>query len=159
MSLAGVTVKVTKAFDGEGIEALRSRIKACGGVSVRVGLPSGKTTTDGSPLTTLGFTHEFGAPQKNIPERPFMRPTVQNNGKKYSDMMGAGLGDIARDKTNAEKVLGTLGAVATSDVQKQIRDGKFEPNSEKTIKRKGSSKPLIDTGNMRQSITWELAHD
>ena len=39
-------------------------------------------------------------------------------------------------------------------VQKEIVDGSFEPNAESTIKKKGSDKPLIDTGTMRQSVTY-----
>ena len=34
--------------------------------------------------------------------------------------------------------------------------GSFTPNKPATIKRKGSSRPLIDTGHLRQSITSKV---
>lgn len=156
---AKAVVKVTKDFDGKGIAALRERIKAAGGVSVRVGLPDGKTEKDGTPLTTLGFVHEFGAPQKGIPERSFMRSTMHEQGKKYAETMGKGLRDIANGKTTANEVLGKVGVVATGDVQAKIASGDFVALDPKTIKRKGSSKPLIDTGQLRQSVAWEISND
>lgn len=41
-------------------------------------------------------------------------------------------------------------------IQKEIVNGDFVPNSPETIKRKGSDKPLIDTGRMRQSINYVI---
>ena len=37
-------------------------------------------------------------------------------------------------------------------VQETIKEGEFSPNAPSTIKKKGSDKPLIDTGHMRQSV-------
>jgi hypothetical protein len=45
---------------------------------------------------------------------------------------------------------------AAADVQAYMVNGKFAPLKAKTIKRKGSSKPLIDTGQLRQSITYRV---
>jgi hypothetical protein len=45
--------------------------------------------------------------------------------------------------------------VAQNDVRKAIRDLDSPPNAESTIKAKGSSNPLIDTGQMINSIRWE----
>lgn len=50
-------------------------------------------------------------------------------------------------------------AILASDIKKNIRssgsfaDKPFKPIKESTIKRKGSSKPLIDTGDMMNSAT------
>ena len=45
---------------------------------------------------------------------------------------------------------------AEGDMKKTIGRGKFKPNSPKTIKRKGSAQPLIDTGRMRASISHKV---
>ena len=55
-----------------------------------------------------------------------------------------------------EQALGQLGEMTKGDVQTEIRSGDFAPLKPATIKRKGSSRPLIDTGQMVQSIAWEL---
>ena len=39
-------------------------------------------------------------------------------------------------------------------IQRKIVDGTFEPNAPSTIRKKGSSRPLIDTGRMRQSVNF-----
>lgn len=87
--LAKVVVKIKKDTDGKGLANLKARIEAARGKGVRIGLPDGQTEKDGTPLTTVGFTHEFGAPQRGIPERSFMRSTLREQGGKYSAMLGA----------------------------------------------------------------------
>jgi hypothetical protein len=47
-----------------------------------------------------------------------------------------------------------LGIEAQGDVQMSIVSGGWAPNSPVTVKMKGSSRPLIDTGAMRQSVTY-----
>ena len=41
-------------------------------------------------------------------------------------------------------------------VKDKIVNGPFVPNSPATIKRKGSSRPLIDTGHLRQSVRYRI---
>jgi phage gpG-like protein len=103
--------------------------------------------------------HEFGSPERGIPERPFLRTTIQANKGKYVQLNRKNLVAVLNKTMTVEQALGQLGAVAAGDVQAQIASGGFAPLKAATIKRKGSSKPLIDTGQLRQSITWELSND
>jgi hypothetical protein len=41
-------------------------------------------------------------------------------------------------------------------IKQRIANGIAPPNSPYTIARKGSSKPLIDTGQLRNSITYQV---
>ena len=41
-------------------------------------------------------------------------------------------------------------------VQKTIKEGSFVPNAPSTIRKKGSDKPLIDTGRLRQSVNYHI---
>ena len=41
-------------------------------------------------------------------------------------------------------------------MQDKITSGSFAPNAESTIKKKGSSKPLVDTGRMRKSVNYVI---
>ena len=52
--------------------------------------------------------------------------------------------------------MGELGLKAAVDVQEKVLDVKQPPNAPRTIARKGSANPLIDTGHLRQSITHEV---
>lgn len=49
-----------------------------------------------------------------------------------------------------------LGLRAVGDVQSRIADGIEPAISKATAARKGSTKPLIDTGRLRQSIDSEV---
>lgn len=49
-----------------------------------------------------------------------------------------------------------IGVFQKDMVQTTIEDGYFEPNSEATIRRKGSSHPLIDTGTMKNSVNFVI---
>ena len=60
----------------------------------------------------------------------------------------------AHDGATAETVLKRVGALGVRLVQEKIVSGSFKPNAPSTIRKKGSDKPLIDTGRMRQSVKY-----
>ena len=47
-----------------------------------------------------------------------------------------------------------VGMQMKSDISSTLTNGPWTPNSPVTIARKGSSRPLIDTGELRASITY-----
>ncbi|MDF7681191.1 hypothetical protein PT300_11600 [Enterobacteriaceae bacterium ESL0689] len=49
-----------------------------------------------------------------------------------------------------------MGEKLAGEVKRKIQSGIAPPLDPKTIARKGSSRPLIDTGNLLQSITYEV---
>lgn len=95
--------------------------------------------------------NEFGT--ANSPPRPFLRQTVDENQDKISRFTALQSARLA-DGVGAENILEQLGLFGKKLVQKQIRDGTFAPNAPSTIRAKKSSKPLIDTGQMRQSVQY-----
>ena len=54
------------------------------------------------------------------------------------------------------RMLEQLGAMAVGEVQKYVTELDTPPNAPSTIRQKGSSNPLINTGALRQSITYEV---
>lgn len=135
-----------------------------GGVTrVKVGFPMGSTNVDkaiwnefGTRGSGKGFRTSrgggFGGP---IPERPFMRNSFRNNQAKYIDAMKAGASKLIMGQGGTLRgVLAKLGVLAQGDIQAEITSLTSPPNSPVTIAIKGSSNPLIDTGEMRQSVTW-----
>lgn len=152
---ASVSVKVLKDIDPKALDRLRQRLVGDNRV-VNVGVPEGKREEDGTPVAMIAAVHEFGSPSQGIPERPFLRVAVQRNRQKYVRLNRINLVKMLRGQATAEQALGQLGEMAKGDVQTEIRSGVFTPLKEATKKRKGSSRPLIDTGQMVQSIAWEL---
>lgn len=147
---------IHKKYAG-GVAGLLERIAELGKPKVYIGIPSSTNARQGaSNNATIAATHEMGAPSRGIPARPFLIPTMQNNADKYVNLMAQGFRNALQDKTKAAEVYEKIGLVASSDVKDYIVSGQFVPLKQSTIDRKGSSKPLIDTGELRNSISYEV---
>lgn len=149
---------------------IKSRIRGGQGVSRRlreiqqrltdqkrvyVGLPEGSgDSEDGTPLVEIGAIHEFGA--QHIPERSFLRVPLRAAQKEFSLAFRRIMPKVARGELTIEQALDQIGAKAAATSQEAISAGIDPANAESTVKRKGSSKPLIDTGRLRQAITWVI---
>lgn len=136
------------------IAELKSRVT--GGHIVKIGFPSGASEKDGTPSALVGAVHEFGSESRGIPERSFLRSTMQEQMNKYIEMNKRTLQRVVNGAMRMRLALELLGQVASGDVKKKIRSGPFTPLSQGTIDRKGSDRPLIDTGDMLKNVTYEL---
>lgn len=122
-----------------------------GADSVKVGLPKGSNDyPDGTSVIMVGTVHEFGSPSKNIPQRSFLRATVQEKRRKYKKMFSKLAKKIVGGKLTSKQALNLLGLQVQTDVKEKITDVK-EPELKH---REGN--PLVDTGHLRQSITYEV---
>jgi len=132
---------------------------------VVVGIPANKNKNHDGTLTTLaeiGAVHEFGSPEAKIPQRSFLRSPLSANVKTIFKQIEK---DLKFSKINTKIALGRLGAKGTSIVLKAFNtqnEGTWislKPItvlSRKEGKGTGSVKPLIDTGQLRQGITFEV---
>lgn len=110
----------------------------------------------------LLFIHTNGSPINNIPPRPVIEPAIYNDKDRLADMMkkAAQLFMEGRDE-EAIKQLQRVGMRGQNVSRKWFVDEKngWPPNSPavRAAKiKKGSTdpKPLIDTGELRKSITY-----
>ena len=131
-------------------KALIERLKADKGKAVYVGFPAEfDEPLEGAKnfnLASLAAVLEFG--NERIPSRPFLRQTLSENQEKYTALFT----QLFKQGLQIERIYEQLALVAQGDVQLNIARGNWVPNAKSTIKQKGSSKPLIDTGKMRQSV-------
>ena len=104
----------------------------------------------GSGYMELGVT---GPHTINIPARPWLRPGVDSGNDEYVKIIERGL----ESGQSMDKTLNQLGVVATGMVQKYMTELRSPPNAQSTIKAKGSSNPLIDSGALRQSVTYKIS--
>ena len=81
---------------------------------------------------------------------------MRDNRGKYRNMLKASAKGILLGETSLRSSLTRLGIQAQGDIQKEIGALRSPPNSETTIRLKGSSNPLIDSGAMRQAVTWAI---
>lgn len=128
---------------------------------VKVGFPAGKSS--GSNIEKA-IWNEFGTRGGAsgggwggpIPERPFLRNAIRDNRSKYKAGMAKAAASLLRGETGMQTVLSKLGIMAQGDIQGEITSLTTPPNSPVTVALKGSSKPLIDSGAMRQAVTWKV---
>ncbi|MBC2148093.1 hypothetical protein HCB36_08450 [Listeria booriae] len=91
-----------------------------------------------------------------IPERSFLRSTFEEKNQKWIDFFDSRMDDIITGNCTAQQLYNQLGAVIVADIQMKIRDTQSPANSGYTAKRKGANNPLVDTGRLRQSVTWKV---
>lgn len=115
------------------------------------GFQQGKASSeDGVDMVDIAAFNEVGTSRS--PSRPFMRQSVDNHQKEIVAFCQAKIRELCSGKTTAEQILKELAVFQKGLIQKTIVDGSFEPNAPSTIRKKGSDRPLIDTGRMRQSV-------
>lgn len=105
------------------------------------------------PMDELMAVHEFGL--GNNPERSFLRAWVDEHYEEILERMAnatrAGIG--AGDLYSALKFVGQWGV---DEIRKRIW-ARIPPElNEETVKRKGGSTPLVDTGQAVNSIVDEV---
>ena len=146
-------VKVTDRMTADG-NKLQKMLKVLAEKEVRVGFQAGKATEeDGTDICDIAAWNELGT--VHIPARPFLRQSVDDNVSKINSFLQSKKKDLVRG-VSAEQVLKEIGIFQKDLIQEKITEGNFTPNAESTVKKKGSSKPLIDTGRMRQSVNYEI---
>lgn len=104
---------------------------------------------------TIGLIHEKGSLTRNIPRRSFLEMPLK---KKLPEVMGRIGNELVRgvSAANIEIVYRQLGVIAEGIVLRAFSTsgyGDWPANSPTTIARKKSSKPLIDTAQLRKSIS------
>lgn len=125
-----------------------------------VGIPSdAKRHEDNSNigLAEIAFIMEKGSVVNNIPARPFMQQTRQRNEKRMMGLSKKLLKAISNGSTTAMDAIKKLGASYEGAMKRIFIEGSFAPNAPATVRRKKSSRPLIDTGLLRQSIKFKVA--
>lgn len=183
---SGVQVKKNKSMEDimRGLDALSS-------LEVLVGFPEATTERkedeedEKKDLTNaaLGYIHDNGSPEVNIPARPFMAPGITavkpkliKIAKKMAKQVMEGQGDSA---TIAEQGYHAMGLVAQASIRNVINEGVAPPLADSTLRaraKKGSkgakeelenrakglppgmdlAKPLIVTGQLRNAVNYAV---
>ncbi len=102
------------------------------------------------------YIHTNGSPANNIPPRPIVEPAIQDSKEEIGTLLKeAILKALEGDTDGAMAGMERAGTQGENAVKGWFTNPKnnWAENAESTKKRKGSSKPLIDTGQLRKSIT------
>lgn len=147
----GARVRITLTGEGRRFEQTLRELRD---QEVRIGFQHGEAAgEDGTALCDIAMWNELGT--ERIPSRPFLRKSVDENQAEISEFLQAQKEGILRGDS-ARQILNRIGIFQKDLIQEKITEGSYAPNAAATIRRKGSDKPLIDTGRMRQSVNYVI---
>ena len=161
----------TKVTIRDNSKALNDILRALNAQGVMVGIPAETAGRDDGPINNaaIGYILETGAPERNLPARPFLHPGVASAAGDVAKIARTTLGRaLTFGRTGSEtnqviqKGLVQMGIVAANAVKRRIDAGDFAPLAPSTIyarkHRKSaprdSEKPLVDTGQLRNAVTY-----
>ena len=166
-------IKVKTTVDVKKLEKAFAALETLNGRKVNIGMPSGSKQAQIAAVHEWGLTITVtdkmrkwfiaqGHPLKKtttqivIPERSFFRSGMRDKGsdaaKKYTKLIA----EVIKGTISAEQFLNGLGLEVTTVIKEYARDLSSPENSGFTVERKGSSNPLVDTGNMIGAINYKV---
>lgn len=138
--------------DGKKVKKELEQLKK---LQVRIGFQRGKKKyADETDMCDVALFNELGT--SNAPSRPFLRQSVDGNSDKINALCKSIMKNVSNGSCTAEEAYKKAGVYIKGLVQEQIKNGEFAANKPSTIKKKGSDNPLIDTGQMRQSVNFVI---
>lgn len=168
-------------------KALSSIPEQFDGKDIQVGWFESSRYPDGTQVAYVATIQEMGAPERGIPPRPFMSPTVQEQSKEWANILAGGIRAVSSGKYNADDVLTGLGEAIKGDIYKAISEvnapalspvtlllrkwrkegrvitGKTVGQAAAAIKNGESpsgvdAKPLVDSDYMRTTIDAQIGN-
>ncbi len=136
--------------DGETFKAFQKRLRHF--------LKSDKAKGDSPTNADIGLAHEVGVKSRNLPRRSWLKEPLEDHLSQHF----AKLGKVAIEKmlfANYQIAYAQLGVIGEIIVQKGFETGgygKWKPLKAATIAAKGSDAILIDTAQLRRSVTSEV---
>lgn len=136
-------------------------LKSLSKLEVKVGIFNDSGSTfKGERILDYATIQEFGNKRQggNVPERSFIRSTSDEKNHWIDNIRHATV-DVKEGKESPGSAVVQVAIRARDDIKKKILEGddKWPPLKESTIKKKGSSRPLLDKGFLINSIKYKIA--
>ncbi len=126
----------------------------------RVGVLAGKNNRDGDiGNADLALIHIMGSLSNNIPPRDFLKMPLELKKKELLKVLSSGSAKEALENGEYRKVFEILGLKAEEIVQDAFSSGGFgqwPALNPSTVRAKGSSRPLIDTAELRRAQSSDV---
>ena len=136
-----------------GLKAFIRQLEVARTVEVAVGIHAG-STAHGQQIAEYAACNEYGT--DSIPERSFMRSSFDENLIKIQNDMNQQAGLVIAGQSTVRRALGVIGMKHQDRVKRKIGSSIQPANHPETIKRKKSSRTLIDTGAMLNSVHYVI---
>lgn len=148
-------VEIERVTRGDGLPGAARALDKLKDVIVGVLSGTGEhvNSDHGQTVAEIAWWNEFGT--KRNPARPFLRPAIRENKLAISRLIKKLYKLVIENKIEPRRAEKLLALKVQTLIQKKITTLQSPPNAPMTVERKGSSSPLIDTGQLRQSISWD----
>lgn len=140
---------------------------------VMIGVPAEAAGREDGPLTSaeIGYIHEHGSDAAGIDPRPFLGPGIDAVLPEVTELLKEGASAALDGNAGAmRRSLARAGQIAAYSVKNQFDNNHWKPLSDAALrsrayrhkylkKRKNLQKkvqPLVDTGRLKNSITYVL---
>jgi hypothetical protein len=149
----------------KGYQKLRRELSIKGSkVEVGVFQQAGGATygNQGVSVLDVAIWQEFGTIGANgwhIPPRPFIRTYFDGQQPRITGIVLSTMKGVVKGQYTKTQALHRIGLKLSGEIQQGIKVGFFgayPENAQNTIDRKGSSTPLVDTGQLRSSISYKV---
>ena len=91
-----------------------------------------------------------------IPERAFLRNGYDESKDEVLKKADALIGDVIGGTMSADQMCELVGLLLSSKIKDYAQELNSPPNHPYTVGQKGSSNPLVDSGDMISSITYKV---
>jgi hypothetical protein len=123
---------------------------------VKIGV-LGSEAHEGTPGLTIAQLFEIHELGLGVPERSVLRAWAEASEDQIMADLRQAYHKILTLKLTPDRAAAIIGARFVGSIQKFISDGRVQPPlAQSTIDKKGSSVPLIDTGQLRSAITFAV---
>ena len=136
-----------------GLDKIIQQALKLDGKGVKVGIRRGKGSHDGTDMLDIAVYNHFGT--ATIPARPFVSDCAEKNAGQIQEAQKRLVYRVYQGGLSADGALAELGAWYVNVQKGHILHGGWTPNAPATVKRKGSNKPLVDTGQLVNTVDWE----
>ncbi|MEX4082592.1 hypothetical protein MY977_01830 [Haemophilus influenzae] len=142
-------------INNKGLEKELELINKIGKARVKVGVQAdaGVHSESGESLVDIGICNEYGT--AHIPSRPFIRQTFEDNQQALAQYLGRVVENVAKGDDLVQE-LSKLGQWYQDKQKKILKSYPWTPNAPSTRRRKKSSKPLVDTSQLVNSIRYKV---
>ena len=96
------------------------------------------------------------ATEVTIPERAFIRGGFDANAKQISQKATQMLKKVILGHLDVDNYFNFMGEFIVSGLKQYMNSMRTPPNSSATVASKGSNNPLIDSGRLREAITFQV---
>ena len=124
--------------------------------SARVGFfeDSGEHPRSGATAYEVAAINNFGAPEVNIPERPFVTDGAYERELLSQDILKRNVRKVHQGKQTYRKALSEAAEVQKEAILAQLQLARFvyAGNAQATIESKGFNAPMFETGWLQKQI-------